>query len=132
MEQPNQEQVISGIQTEQEYCKLFKVLTKKFGLEVAGLYGYLVDKRSLSIKTTRDSEKKENYLDNLGFYCVVTYEELEEELRMTEYKIKKNKRILRDLGLITEVRQLDEGNKIYVWDISADWKYEYGRKSPIV
>lgn len=125
----NNTQSILGVQTEQEYCRLYKVLTQNYGLEVAGLYGYLLDQRGLSIKTTRDESKKENFLDELGFYCVVTYEELENELKMTEYKIKKNKKVLRDLGLITEVRQLDKGNKIYVWDIPANWKYQYGRKS---
>ena len=122
-------QSVSNIQTEHEYCRLYKVLLQKYGLEVAGLYGYLLDQRGLSIKTTRDESKREKFLDELGFYCVVTYEELQTELCMTEYKIKKNKKILRDLGLITEVRQLDKGNKIYVWDIPAGWDYQYGGNS---
>lgn len=121
----NQVQDLKGIQTDQEYTKSFKVLTKEYGLEVSGLYGYLLDKRSLSVKTTKDGTH--NFLDEEGFYCIVTYEELETELKMTEYKIKKNKKILRDIGLITERRQMDGGNKIYVWDIPATLNYNYGR-----
>ena len=110
-----QEQNIKGVQTEQEYCRLYKVLLKNYGLEVAGLYAYLLDKRGLSIKKTRDTSTSDNYLDNLGFYCVVSYDELINELNMTEYKIKKIKKILRDKGLITEVRQgLNRPNKIFV------------------
>ena len=127
-----QEQNIKGVQTEQEYCRLYKVLLKNYGLEVAGLYAYLLDKRGLSIKKTRDTSTSDNFLDNLGFYCVVSYDELINELNMTEYKIKKIKKILRDIGLITESRQLDKGNKIYVWDIPADWNYQYGRNSTII
>lgn len=115
----------NGVQTDQEYCKLFKVLIKEYGLEVSGLYGYLLDKRTLSAKKTK--EGSHNFMDKDGVYCIVTYEELEEELKMTNYKIKKCKKILRDKGLITEKRQMDGGNKVYVWDLPIGLNYKYGR-----
>lgn len=121
----NKYQNASGMQTEQEYCKMFKVLTKEYGLEISGLYAYLLDKRGLSAKKIREEYAK--FYDEDGIFCVVSYEELETELKLTEYKIKKCKKVLRDIGLITEKRQMDGGNKIYVWDIPIELKYNYGR-----
>lgn len=118
-------QSMSGVQTDHEYCRLFKSLTKRYGLEVSGLYAYLLDKRGLSAKNTREGNW--NFSDADGIFCIVSYEELETELMLTEYKIKKCKKVLRDIGLITERRQMDGGNKVYVWDIPIDWNYNYGR-----
>lgn len=125
MEKVDKLQNVSGIQTEHEYWKQYRGLTKRYGLEVSGLYGYLLDKRGLSMKKTR--EGTHNFMDADGVYCIVSYEELETELNLTGYKIKKCKKILRDIGLITEKRQMDGGNKIYVWDIPIWLDYKYGR-----
>ena len=54
MENVDKLQNVSGIQTEHEYWKQYRGLTKRYGLEVSGLYGYLLDKRGLSMKKTRE------------------------------------------------------------------------------
>ena len=120
-------QSASQFQSNQQFFNMYKVLVKKYGLEVAGLYGYLLDQRQLSYNTTSNRDKKDNFMDDDGVYSITSYEELMTELNMTEYKIKKCKKILRDIGLIKEKRQMDGGNKIYTYDIPIDWEYKYGR-----
>jgi len=119
-------------QGEQHWFLMYKVLVKKYGLEVAGLYGYLLDQRKLSYDKTMDKKNDYNFIDEDGIFSLTSYEELEEELCMTEYKIKKCKKILRDIGLIKEKRQMNGSNKIYTYDIPAGWEYKYGRKSTIL
>ena len=115
-------------QGEQHWFLMYKVLVKEYGLEVAGLYGYLLDQRKLSYDETMKNNGN-NFIDEDGIYSCTSYDELKEELNMTEYKIKKCKKILRDIGLTKEKRRMDGSNKIYTYDIPAEWKYKYGRKS---
>ena len=119
-------------QSDQNWFCMYKVLVKKYGLEVAGLYGYFLDKRNLSYKKTMDKDDKSNFIDEDGIYSCISYKELMDELNMTEYKIKKCKKILRDIGLTKEKRQMDDSNKIYTYDIPIDWEYKYGRNSTIL
>ena len=119
-------------QGEQHWFLMYNVLVKAYGLEVAGLYGYLLDQRKLSYDETMNKNNNNNIIDEDGIYSCTSYDELKEELNMTEYKIKKCKKILRDIGLTKEKRQMDGSNKIYTYDIPAEWKYKYGRKSTIL
>ena len=106
-----------GIQVSQKYCRLYKSLLKKYGFELAGFYGYLLDMRSLSENTTYDTTDNRSFLDEDGIYCVLSYDKITEDTNLTEHKIKKYKKQLTELGLIMEKRQLVGGNKIYVYDI---------------
>ena len=106
-----------NVQVSQKYCRLYKSLLKKYGFELAGFYGYLLDMRSLSESTTLSREDDRSFLDEDGLYCVLSYEKITEDTNLSEHKIKKYKKKLSELGLIMEKRQLVGGNKIYVYDI---------------
>lgn len=105
------------VQASQKYCRLYKGLLKEYGFELAGFYGYLLDMRSLSESTTLNIEDNRSFIDDDGIYCVVSYNKITEETGLSEHKIKKHKKKLTELGLIMEKRQLQGGNKIYVYDI---------------
>jgi hypothetical protein len=112
-----------GVQVSQKYCRLYKDLLKKYGFELSGFYGYLLDMRSLSENTTTSSENNKSFIDEDGVYCVLSYEKITEDTNLTEHKIKKYKKQLTQMGLMKEKRQLTGGNKIYVYDVLANKQY---------
>lgn len=112
-----------NVQVSQKYCRLYKDLLKKYGFELAGFYGYLLDMRSLSEVTTLNSENNRSFLDEEGIYCVLSYDKITEDTNLTEHKIKKYKKQLTQMGLIKEKRQLTGGNKIYVYDMLVNKEY---------
>lgn len=114
---------MNNVQTSHKYCRLYKCLLKKYGFELAGFYGYLLDMRALSESTTLDVEENRSFIDDEGIYCVLSYEKIMEDTNLSEHKVKKYKKQLTEMGLIKEKRQLVGGNKIYVFDILASKQY---------
>jgi len=76
--------------------------------EARMLYGVIFDTFKMSLK-------KGWYDDNFNVYCYCTLERAMRILRVSEKKVTRLKKELRDKGLIVEVRQgLNKPNKIYV------------------
>lgn len=104
-------------QVSHNYYKVYKGLTMKEGIEVSLLYSYLLDLRTLSEKTTENGLDFRTFKDEDGYYCVASYQKIIDELGIKEHALRRAKKRLKELGLIKEKRQLQGGNKIYVYDI---------------
>ncbi|HSQ90165.1 hypothetical protein [Romboutsia sp.] len=81
------------------------------------VYAYLVDKRNLSqFKADNDDLTYVCFEEN-DVYIVVSNQELMDFMKIKgKPKIIAIKKMLEDRGLIKQVRQFDNSNKIYVYD----------------
>lgn len=86
------------------------------------VYAYLKDKRELSVSKVREGSIK--YYDDKeeDVYCVVSNQELMNFMKIKgKPKIIGIKKKLEDLGLIKQVRQFDNSNKIFIYDYKVEW-----------
>lgn len=85
------------------------------------VYAYLKDKRELSVSKVREGSIK--YYDDKeeDVYCVVSNQELMNFMKIKgKPKIIGIKKKLEDLGLIKQVRQFDNSNKIFIYDYKVE------------
>lgn len=85
------------------------------------VYAYLKDKRELSASKVREGSIK--YYDDKeeDVYCVVSNQELMNFMKIKgKPKIIGIKKKLEDLGLIKQVRQFDNSNKIFIYDYKVE------------
>lgn len=85
------------------------------------VYAYLKDKRELSVSKVKQGSVK--YYDDKeeDVYCVVSNQELMSFMKIKgKPKIIGIKKKLEDLGLIKQVRQFDNSNKIFIYDYKVE------------
>ena len=85
------------------------------------VYAYLKDKRELSVSKVREGSIK--YYDDKeeDVYCVVSNQELMNFMKIKgKPKIIGIKKKLEDLGLIKQVKQFDNSNKIFIYDYKVE------------
>lgn len=89
------------------------------------VYAYLKDKRALSqLKANQGDFTYCDYIEN-DVFCVVSNQELMDFMKIKgKPKIINIKKNLENMGLIKQVRQFDNSNKIFVYD----YDYEHIEK----